>query len=193
MLLAQAGAELQKAVGVGQGINSGNIPLFSNITSAPPPVSGAARTASKKKLENRRKSQNQADIQKLAQLWLATPSKKSGFSGKSKNLEANEDFYMIKPSNIMQHKRKKQSSGHLSHLRVGSEESVDHVAMPSRDINDIINHVNDTEISLPEYSAVVSTIDEEREDEPAMSPVSDYGKNGSVVLQVADHSEVSDS
>merc|ERR1719242_1785194 len=145
-LLAQAAGQLQHAIGVNQGINSSGTPLFSNLTSAPVMSSSYSPST--------RKAQNQADIQKLAELWLSAPSKKAGkFSAATKTVEANDDYFMIKPSSIMQHKnkmRKKPSNALLV------EESANHQMVASRDVEDVIQHVNDTEASLPDYSAIQS-------------------------------------
>jgi len=150
-LLAQAAGQLQHAIGVGQGINSSDMPLFSMVGSAP--------VISSSHSPNTRKAQNQADMQRLAELWLSAPSKKAGkFSAQTKTVEANDDYFMIKPSSIMQHKnkmRKKSSNALLVGTPATIEESTNHYVVASRDVEDvIIQHVNDTEASLPDYSAI---------------------------------------
>lgn len=155
MLLAQAAGQLQDVIGVGQGINGGDVPSWSNIASAP--AGHAANTGMNSR------AQNQADIQKLAELWLAAPNKKRGkkgaYNAATKTVEANDDFFMIKPSSIMQHKHTvKQKSGTklLSAASLHEDSDHDHVAMASADVEDVIDHVNRTEASLPDYSAIMS-------------------------------------
>merc|ERR1719461_2390687 len=104
---------------------------------------------------------------RCTELWLSAPTKKGGkFSASTKTVEANDDYFMIKPSSIMQHKtkmRKKSENallvGGTSNLTV--EESANHMMVASRDVEDVIQHVNNTEEALPDYTVLLNIEDEE--------------------------------